>query len=423
MAGIKDLSSIWTNIKDIDLKPYRDIALYQVKIALVGRLGSGRHTLAGMLRRDPSQSEVQTQSPLALLSLEMADSAAGADLIILLVDLTQADVAAEQALAKRWNDSGKKLILLGTHLDELAQTGDTSLWPHWSAGRVLYGSLFDAQFLQRSLVPAVLELLPDLHLALARQFPLFRLTVAHQLINETCFSNTAYSVSTGLAEIVPVLDLPLNVTDMIVLTKSQAFLVYKLGLALGFSTRWQDYLAEFGSVIGGGFVWRQLARSLVGLIPVWGIVPKVAVSYAGTYVVGNTVLQWYLTGRHLSPRQVKQLYSQAFARGKESARRMLSGIRRPRLRRSKPAELPLPSAQESLQEIELALLPTQVVTGSESAQGPAPVESQLEPSPAGKKQPKARRAKTSKRRICPQCHKSSAGDALFCQYCGSRYSL
>ena len=174
-----------------------------------------------------------------------------------------------------------------------------------------------SNFIQRSLVPAILELLPDLHLALGRQFPLFRLTVAHQLINETCFSNTAYALSTGLAEIVPVLDIPLNVTDMIVLTKSQAFLVYKLGLALGFSTRWQDYLAEFGSVIGGGFLWRQLARSLVGLIPVWGIVPKVAVSYAGTYVVGNTVLQWYLTGRHLSPARCGSFISRPLPRGKE----------------------------------------------------------------------------------------------------------
>jgi uncharacterized protein (DUF697 family) len=437
MAGIKDLSSIWTNIKDLDLKPYRDAALYQVKLALVGRPGSGRHTLADLLRRDPSRLDVQTQSPLALLPFEAAESASGADLIILLVDLTLGEVAAEQALAKRWNDSGKKLLVLGTHLDELAQSGDSSLWPHWPARQVLYGSLLDQHFIQRSLVPAILELLPGLHLALGRQFPLFRLTVAHQLINETCFSNTAYALSTGLAEIVPVLDIPLNVTDMIVLTKSQAFLVYKLGLALGFSTRWQDYLAEFGSVIGGGFLWRQLARSLVGLIPVWGIVPKVAVSYAGTYVVGNTVLQWYLTGRHLSPRQMRQLYQQAFARGKESARRMLAKVRRPRLSRSKPAEQ-LPQAVEgSPQEFALTTLPPQAEVGSqtdsvsaleaaaalEKAAAPeALAGSQLEPSRRGKKRPKPRKVRPPKRRICPVCNKMNAGDALFCQYCGTCFA-
>mgnify|MGYP001145749764 CR=1 FL=1 len=276
MSRVKDITSIWSNIKEIDLKPYRDAALRQVRIALVGRVGSGRHSLAEILRRDPARSEAQTQSPLAILPLEAAQGADGAELIILLFDLTQQDIAAEQALAQRWNDSGRKVLVLGTRLDVLAQSGAAGQWPHWAAGRVLYGSLFDAHFLQRSLVPAILEMLPEQHLALARQFPIFRVTVAHQVINEACLSNTAYSISTGLAEIVPVLDLPLNVTDMIVLTKSQAFLAYKLGLALGFSTRWQDYLAEFGSVIGGGFLWRQLARSLIGLIPGWGGTQRLA---------------------------------------------------------------------------------------------------------------------------------------------------
>ena len=78
------------------------------------------------------------------------------------------------------------------------------------------------------------------------------MTIAHQLINETCFSNAVYSLTTGVAEVVPIFDIPLNITDMVVLTKAQAFLVYKLGLTLGFSTRWQDYLGEFGSVVGGG---------------------------------------------------------------------------------------------------------------------------------------------------------------------------
>jgi uncharacterized protein (DUF697 family) len=219
---------------------------------------------------------------------------------------------------------------------------------------------------------------------------------------------------------------------MIVLTKSQAFLVYKLGLALGFSTRWQDYLAEFGSVIGGGFLWRQLARSLVGLIPVWGIVPKVAVSYAGTYVVGNTVLQWYLTGRHLSPRQMRQLYQQAFARGKESARRMLAKVRRPRLNRSKPAEQLPPAVERSAQNIALTALPPQAGAGSvtdtaagahDAAAAPETLAgSPPETSRRGKERTKPRKVRLPKKRICPVCNKNNAGDALFCQYCGTCFA-
>jgi uncharacterized protein (DUF697 family) len=126
---------------------------------------------------------------------------------------------------------------------------------------------------------------------------------------------------------------------MIVLTKAQAILVYKLGLALGLSLDWQYYVGEFGSVVGGGFLWRQLARSLVGFIPVWGIVPKVAVAYSGTYVVGQVVLQWYFTGRHLTRKRMRQLSRQAFEQGRTIA----SGWLKQTLRRGKNKTKALPA--------------------------------------------------------------------------------
>jgi uncharacterized protein (DUF697 family) len=41
-------------------------------------------------------------------------------------------------------------------------------------------------------------------------------------------------LSTSLAELVPVLNIPFTIADMVVITKAQAFLVYRLGLSLGF---------------------------------------------------------------------------------------------------------------------------------------------------------------------------------------------
>jgi uncharacterized protein (DUF697 family) len=238
----------------------------------------------------------------------------------------------------------------------------------WSMERVLQGSALAPVFMQNEFTPVIMELLPERHLALGRQFPLFRLAIAQQLINESCFANAVYSFSTGIAEVVPIFDIPLNITDTIVLTKAQAFLVYKLGLTLGLSTRWQDYLGEFGSVIGGGFLWRQLARMLIGLIPIWGIVPKVAVAYSGTYAVGQVVLQWYLTGRHITRQQMQALYTQALMSGKKIAQGMLSRLPRPRLGwRKKP-------------------LPPALIT-----------------------------------KICPFCIKPNAPDANFCQYCGQSF--
>jgi uncharacterized protein (DUF697 family) len=444
VAGIKDIASVWNNIKEIDLKPIRDSATNLARIELVGAPGSGRHTLAEQMRTDPARADIHTQSALALISVEAAPEVSQAHLVILLVDATRKDFSQEQSLAKKWSDAGKNVLVIVNKIDLVGGNLEGEAHPGWKASKVVYGSVSDVSWLQREFIPMVLELLPQQHLALGRQFPLFRLTIARQLISETCFSNAAYSFSTGLAEIVPVLDLPLNLTDMMVLTKTQAFLAYKLGLLLGFSTRWQDYLTEFGSVVGTGFLWRQIARQLIGLVPAWGIVPKVAVAYAGTYVVGNAILGWYLTGRNLSPQQMRALYSQAFAQGMEYARKLAGKIPRPKLSLRKRDRLPssaeapqLESGQVVAADDEQAVEQTANSTGTEQAmdaeqQGPGRNVQDATSEPGGKSKPSpAPRRRLSWPRMnkpgsqapvrtCPVCGKSSSSDASFCQYCGTR---
>lgn len=377
MAGIKDLANIWRNIREVDLRPIRDQALLETRLALVGETGSGRHTLANQLRQDPARPQVRTHTPILIADLDKADLAVQADLILLILRADQTDTEREQALAHLWSSAGKKIVVFLNRFEGGEDVVDTiETEKVWAAQRVFLGSAKDTAFLVKQFVPAILELLPEHHLSLARHFPLFRLTVAHSLINETCLSNAAYALSTGLAESVPALNIPLNITDMVVLTKAQAFLVYRLGLALGFSTHWQDYIAEFGSVIGGGFLWRQLARQLVGLIPVWGVIPKVAVAYSGTFVVGHVVLRWYLSGRHLSPKQLAGLYRQSFQQGLQIARALLSKVPRPRRKKGKQIALP--------PTVSSAELSASSVIGQ----------------------------------TCPTCGKTSATDARFCQYCG-----
>ncbi len=446
MAGLKDISSVWKNIKEIDLKPIRDSATYPVRIALVGASGAGRHTLAEQMRTDPSRPGIHSQSPLALFSVDATVQAPVAHLIIVLVEATRIDFLDEQSLVKKWSEAGKNVLVFINKIDLVDSNIIGDAQAGWLASRVIYGSVNDIDYLQREFIPTVLELLPQQQIALGRQFPLFRLLVARQLINEACLSNAAYSFSTGLAEIIPVLDLPLNVTDMVVLTKLQAFLAYKLGLLLGFSTRWQDYVTEFGSVIGSGFLWRQIARQLIGLVPGWGIIPKVAIAYSGTYVVGNAILGWYLTGRNLSPQQMRALYSQAFTRGKEYARKLGEKIPRPRLIKRKRERLPAPQKKPELTQGEIviskkssslqaenSLVSIDTQTGKSAGEGETPANAVVVPNKtkAGKLHPtrrlrinwgkKKKTAGLANSRICPQCGKASSTDASFCQYCGIQF--
>ena len=370
MPGVKELVNVWKNLKEVDLRPYQQDALNPVKLAIVGRPGVGRHTLADQFRHDPQRPQSRTLSTVLVSDLDSEDWVSTAELIILVLDAAATDYSRERALAKKWTGAGKKCLAFINKIDLVEIQPSRSISLGWEMDQVLYGSAIDVDFLQSEFVPVVLDLLPERHLALGRQFPLFRVAIAHKLINDSSFSNAVYSLSTGVAEVVPIFDIPLNVADMIVLTKAQAFLAYKLGLSLGFSTRWEDYLAEFGSVVGGGFVWRQLTRMLVGLIPVWGIVPKVAVAYSGTYVVGHVILQWYLTGKHITKDQIRALYSQALMNGKDIAKNLVSRLPRGRLGKRKPAQL---AAQNS--------------------------------------------------KPCPFCNKPNASDALFCQYCGQTFQV
>ncbi len=368
MSGITEIANVWKNLKEVDLRPLREAALSPVKLVIVGRPGVGRHTLANQIRQDPQRPECTTQTAVVISELNSVDWVSSAELIILVLDATSTDFSLEHALAKKWFDAGKKILVFINKMDLLGNQPLNSNPLRWEIEQILHGSVLNSIFMQHEFVPVILELLPERHLALGRQFPLFRGAIAHKLINDSCFSNAVYSLSTGVAEVVPIFDIPFNIADMVVLTKAQAFLAYKLGLTLGFSTRWQDYLGEFGSVLGGGFVWRQLARMLVGLIPILGIVPKMAIAYSGTYIVGHVILKWYLNGRHISKQQIRAIYTQALMIRNNIARNMVSRLRRPHLSRRKAAQL-----QRSI----------------------------LKP--------------------CQFCGKPNAPDAIFCQYCGKTF--
>jgi uncharacterized protein (DUF697 family) len=374
MAGMKDVANIWKNVREVDLRPIRESALQPLRIALVGAPGSGRHTLAEQLRRDPAHHDVYLPTPVIVLDVAEVHEIPKAELIILVLDATRSNFHQEEELARRLGGAGRQVLVYINKLDAMSEGQVTQEWVEWPVDRMAYGSSLNPASLEKQFIPAVMELLPDLHLALARNYPLFRNKIAHHLINDTCFSNATYALTTGIAEVFPAFGVPLNIADMVVLTKAQAFMVYRLGLSLGYSTEWRDYVSEFGSVIGTGFMWRQLARQLVGLIPVWGIIPKVGVSYAGTYVVGHSILRWYLTGKHLTRAQMRELYLKAFGKGKDFARQMLTRRPRPRLPR-----LRLPSLR-----------------GRKQAALPAPLEAAS----------------------CPHCGKPNAADANYCQYCG-----
>ncbi|HXY38867.1 MAG TPA: hypothetical protein VEQ10_04310 [Vicinamibacteria bacterium] len=174
---------------------------------------------------------------------------------------------------------------------------------------------------------------PELRLAMARQLPPLRQPVIAGVIEQTARANALFALGSGVAESVPLLTLPLNVGDIVVLTKNQVVMSYRIALAGGRKGTARAVLGQTLGVVGSGFLLRQLARQLVGLVPVIGIAPKVAVSYAGTWAVGRAVAAWAAGGPPVTRDSVKRFYAEALQRGRQVASAFSWARRARRVRR------------------------------------------------------------------------------------------
>lgn len=216
--------------------------------------------------------------------------------------------------------------------------------------RALLPSAPDAEAIRTRLVPALLKVTPDVsgpRLALARQLPVLRDPVVADLIEDVSRTNAVFAVSTGIAEIAPVLTIPLVAADVFVLTKNQLLMAYKIALVCGKSGSARDVMGEVIGVIGGGIVFRQIAREMIGLIPVIGIVPKVAIAYAGTRVIGNMVYVWAVRGQKLSASDMRALYHEAITSGRKVADLLVDKVRSESsdadsAKKAPPSSLPAP---------------------------------------------------------------------------------
>src|ERR1700730_17119510 len=165
---------------------------------------------------------------------------------------------------------------------------------------------------------------PELRLGLGRQFPALRALLFFSLIDETARANASYAFASGIAEIIPAVNIAMNLGDVVILTKNQLVMSYKIALGAGKSGTPRHLIGEILGVLGGGLLFRQVARQLVGLIPVVGVAPKVAVAYGGTWAIGQAVVLWATTGQALTMDSVGHFFDEGLKRGRKAARALVS---------------------------------------------------------------------------------------------------
>jgi len=315
------LTRMWRILKEVDLDAIRREAMTPLHVHVIGETDADADKVAILLaagRADPARF-------LTAMDAALADDAAaarahavvdGPELVIVVARGGGLSEPLER-VRRTWLE--RRVALLTLDLESGEQPGRARSSPN--GARVALGSLDDAAM--RHVAAAVFPLVrPERRAALARQFPGLRPGFFNEVIGETAKANAGYAFSTGLAEIVPLLNVPLNISDLVVLTKNQLMMSYRIALAAGKDGRPREVIGEILGVIGGGLLFRQAARRLIGLVPVIGIVPKVAVAYGGTWAIGRAVALWATEGRKVSRERLKRLSDEGLARGREIAKTM-----------------------------------------------------------------------------------------------------
>jgi hypothetical protein len=172
-------------------------------------------------------------------------------------------------------------------------------------------------------VEEIVKARDDLGLALARKFYPFRKPVVDRIVTSVARENAIFAVASALPNVVPsVLELPWAIgefaSDTAFITMNQVRMAFLVAAASDKPVGYDKQLAELISIAAGAFGWRALARELVGLIPLGGgLIPKGAIAYAGTYVLGKGLEHFHGVGYGYTRAQRRDAYQVAYERGKD----------------------------------------------------------------------------------------------------------
>lgn len=178
----------------------------------------------------------------------------------------------------------------------------------------------------------VLKNRPDLAVPLARRLIPFRREVSHRIIKKVARENALFALATAVPDIVPFISLPWAIgefaSDTAVLTANQIRMSFILAAASDHDVGYREQKGEIASIVLGAFGWRAMARELVGHIPLGGgLIPKAAIAYAGTRVVGLSIERFYRIGRGYTREERRYAYEDALERGKQLVASLLDALK------------------------------------------------------------------------------------------------
>lgn len=143
--------------------------------------------------------------------------------------------------------------------------------------RVRPGSGFPIDEIAR----AIARVLGERATSLAARLPVLRDAVVDRLIAQFCRQNGVI----GVAVFVPGADFP-------ILTMNQVRMLMRIADAYGFELD-RERIPEVLGVVGSGYGFRAVARSLLGVVPIAGWAVKGGIAYGGTRALGEAARRYF----------------------------------------------------------------------------------------------------------------------------------
>ncbi len=301
------------------------------RLAIVGPVNSGKSTLFNLVEgREVSEvgpvpgttkTAVQGQvGPFVLVDTpgfgevggvdraQIAGSAAqSADAVLLMLDavagLRQGDadlLAYLQSLRRPVVVALNKIDLLKKEHDKIAADASQRL-----GVPVIPISAKKGTNVAERLLPALVDALPDMAVALGRELPQVRRRMANKVVKQSTVLNTAIG-----AEPVPFIDIP-------VLLTTQARMVLRIAAIYG-EPLTARHAKELISTIAGGLAFRYLAQQGAKLVPTGGWAVAAGIAALGTWAIGQVAIEYFESGKRLTRGQMREMYKTTLKRDKET---------------------------------------------------------------------------------------------------------
>ena len=320
LGKLGSLREFWRITRELSPKAIEIEAQQSFRLAVLGAADVDKSRVSAALAPENSLADGLVQT--ADLPEDRSEFAGlpAADLYVYVADVSHGISIADVQWLDLLEASGRPVVLA-------AQTGGNGLIDDASLADYAYGPIplhriailrdEDPSAIAEKIVLVIIDTVPGLELALGRRLPEFRERVANKIIMETARVNAEFAFFSSIPSNIPILgEIVAPSADLIVLTKNQIMMLFKLAAIYGrrLDTR-LGVAAEIAPVVGGAFLWRTLARTLLGFVPgILSAVPKTTVAFVGTYVVGSAALYYYRYGQNPSRQAMKEFQRDAVNR-------------------------------------------------------------------------------------------------------------